>query len=183
MAQCLHRFESYLPHKMFIFGKKTTQELKKRARRTLSSKLLKRKRSYVIDTSAIINKFLPRLIFKGLKGKIIIPNAVMAELENLANKGKEEGFIGLEEVTKLHTIKKKSKIQVYFYGLRPTEQQIKFAKSGEIDALIREIALKTKSTLVTSDLVQAKSAQAYNISVLYLKPKKPKKKLFLFWKY
>jgi ATPase len=127
---------------------------------------------------------LPRLISKGLKGRIIIPNAVMAELENMANKGREEGFLGLEEIAKLHIIKKKYPIQVFFYGLRPNEMQIKFAKSGAIDALIRDIAIKTKSTIVTADLVQAKSSQAYDISVVYLRLKeKPKKRRFLFWKY
>jgi len=166
-----------------MFRKKTTsQEIKKRARKTLTFIVSKQKRSYVIDTSAIINRFLPYLMKKGISGKLFIPNAVMAELENLANKGKEEGFLGLEEIAKLHKITKNFK--VYFYGLRPTEQQIKFAKSGEIDALIREIARKTHSTLVTSDLVQAKSAQAYNLPVIYLRPKeKRKEKGFLFLKF
>lgn len=169
---------------MFTFRKKpVSREIKERARKTLTFIISKKMKSYVVDTSVIINKFFPSLLQKGLKGKIIIPNAVMAELENLANKGKEDGFLGLEEVSRLHKIKKKQRISVYFYGLRPTEQQIRFAKSGEIDALIREIALKTRSILVTSDLVQAKSAQAYNIPVIYLKPKEYKKKKFLFWKY
>jgi ATPase len=166
-----------------MFRKKSlSQEIKKKARKSLTSKVSVQVRNYVIDTSAVINKFLPFLMKKGMSGKLFIPNAVMAELENLANKGKEEGFLGLEEIAKLHKINKKFK--VYFYGLRPTEHQIKFAKSGEIDALIREIAMKTHSTLITSDLVQAKSSQAYNIPVIYLRSKeKPKKRRFLFWKY
>lgn len=168
-----------------MFKKKiTSREIKKKARKTLTANISMQKKSYVIDTSAIINKFLPKLIKKGLQGKIIIPNAVISELENLANKGKEEGFIGLEEIAKLHIFKKHYPIKVAFYGLRPTEQQIKFAKCGEIDALIREMAKKTGSILITADLVQAKSAQAYEIPVVYLKLKeKPKKRKFLFWKY
>ena len=167
-----------------MFKKKSVrQEIKSRARKTLSSKVTRERKSYVLDTSAVINKFLPGLIKKGLSGKIIVPNAVIAELENIANKGREEGFIGLEEIAKLHKTKKN--FSIYFYGLRPNEQQIRFAKSGEIDALIREIAMKTKSILITSDLVQAKSAQAYNLQVIYLKPKfqEKKKRRFLFWKY
>lgn len=166
-----------------MFRKKhISQEIKQRARRSLTSNVSIQRRRYVIDTSAIINKFLPLLMKKGMSGKLFVPNAVMAELENLANKGREEGFIGLEEIAKLHKTNKKFKI--YFYGLRPSEHQIKFAKSGEIDALIRGVAMQTHSTLITSDLVQAKSAQAYNLSVIYLRPKeKPKKRRFLFWKY
>lgn len=167
-----------------MFRKKPlSRDIKEKARKTLSSKISRQRKSYVVDTSAVINKFLHILIKKGLSGKLIVPNAVMAELENLANKGKEEGFDGLEEITKLH--ESKNKLNLYFYGLRPNEQQIKFAKSGEIDALIREIARKTKSILITSDLVQAKSAQAYGLKVVYLRPKEKgqkKKSRFFFWR-
>jgi len=165
--------------------KKQTSQFKSKARRTLKSDFSKNSQTYVLDTSAVINKFIPNLIRKGLKGKLIIPNAVMAELENMANKGREEGFIGLEEVANLHKIKNHYKIQVYFYGNRPNEMQIKFAKSGEIDAVIREIARENNAVIITSDLVQAKTSQAYGISVLFLRVKAPeikKKTFFNFWK-
>ncbi len=162
----------------------TFQKIKRKARRTLNRKFEKEKRTYVVDTSAIINKFLPKLFDKGLKGKIIIPNAVMAELENLANKGNEAGFVGLEEVASLHQLKKKYSFSLTFTGARPEEKHIKYAKSGEIDALIREIAEKNKAILITADLVQAKSAQAYGLNVLFLKPRfiKKKKSFFSFLK-
>jgi len=106
----------------------------------------------------------------------------MAELENLANKGKEEGFVGLEEVAKLHSYKEQG-IKVHFQGTRPNEMQIRYAKSGEIDALVRNIAKNNKAILITADLVQAKSAQAYGLQVIFLRPKykpqKVKKKGFL----
>ena len=165
--------------------KRQIQKIKKKARRTLSSKFAKEKRNYVIDTSIIINKFLSNLIKKGLCGKIIISNAVMAELENMANKGREEGFKGLDEIAGLHTLKHRYPIKVFFEGIRPREMHIKFAKSGEIDALIREIAYKNHAILITADLVQAKSAQAYGLKVLFMKPKLKKKKSFfhfLRWK-
>lgn len=165
---------------MKFFHKSKTKEIKKRARRGLNNKFSQEYKIYVADTSAIINKFLPRLIHKGLKGRILIPNAVMAELENQANRGREEGFLGLEEISKLH---RQKQLKVLFSGLRPNEHQIRFAKSGEIDALIRETAIKNNATLITSDLVQAKTSQAYGLQVIYLRPFiKRKKKGFLFWK-
>ncbi|MGB9708187.1 MAG: PIN domain-containing protein [Candidatus Pacearchaeota archaeon] len=139
-----------------------------------------RNQKYLIDTSVIAQRKLVRLFKKKLQGRVLIPNAVISELENLANKGNEAGFHGLEEVAKLHKLKPRVKIK--FIGLRPTEHQIKFAKSGEIDALIRELAYKHHATLVTADLVQAKSAMAYNLKVFFVKTKKPKKKLFFFKK-
>jgi len=162
--------------KYFKEKDKTTQEIKTNARRTLGSKVSKGMRNYVVDTSAIIHKFLPGLIERGIKGKIIIPNAVMAELENQANKGWEYGFVGLEEVANLHELAKKNKIKIFFDGIRPQNIHIRYAKSGEIDALIREIAVKNKATLVTSDLVQAKSAQAYKLDVIFLSPQIEEKK-------
>ncbi len=161
-----------------------TQRIKQRARRSLNGKIDKKQKNYVVDTSVIINRFMPRLIEKGLSGKIIIPDAAIAELENLANKGNEVGFTGLEEIAKLHHLKRKYKILIVFIGPRPDLKQIKFAKSGEIDALIRGIAFKNKATLITADLVQAKSAQAYGLSVIFLKPRiiKKKKSFFSFFR-
>ncbi|MEK6848368.1 MAG: PIN domain-containing protein [Nanoarchaeota archaeon] len=164
---------------------KSRQQIKQHARRTLNKNFSQQKKTYVVDTSVIINKFLPKLMHKGLKGKIIIPNAVMAELENQANKGFETGFIGLEEVAKLHRLKSNSNIVVFFEGIRPQEMHIKYAKSGEIDALIREIAIKNKASMITADLVQAKTAQAYGLEVIFLRPKpeeKEKKTFFSFFK-
>jgi ATPase len=158
-----------------IFFRKTraTREIKRKARRGLNTKFSKDFKNYVADTSSVISKVIPLLIKKGLRGKIIIPNAVMAELENMANKGKEVGFIGLDQISRLHRIKQ---VKISFEGSRPTEMQIKYAKSGEIDALIRETAIKNQAILITADLVQAKSSQAYGLRVLYIKPKRKKRK-------
>jgi len=143
---------------------------------------MSRNAKYLIDTSVIAQRRLVRLFRKKLQGEILIPNAVIAELENLANKGNDAGFHGLEEVAKLHKLK--PRVKITFIGLRPTGHQIKFAKSGEIDALIRELAYKNHATLVTADIVQAKSAMAYNLKVFFVKTKqkKKKKKIFFFRK-
>ena len=137
-------------------------------------------RKYLVDTSAIIHKKVSRLAKQGLAGTILVPNASIAELENLANKGNKLGYNGLEEIAKLHNFKK---LKIRFVGSRPTLHQIRFAKSGEIDALIRELAYKNKAVLITADKVQAKSAQAYGIKVWFIKlrTKRPVKK-FLFFK-
>jgi ATPase len=139
------------------------------------------KDTYLVDTSAIIHRKVSRLAkHNQIKGQVLIPNAAIAELENLANKGQDVGFKGLEEVAKLHRYKN---LKLKFVGPRPTEHHIKYAKSGEIDALIRSLADTYHATLITADIVQSKSAAAYGIRVLFHKVrfKKPKKK-FLFFK-
>jgi len=146
----------------------------------INKKQERRAESYVVDTSAIIHRKVSRLAKNGFKGTILIPNAAIAELENLANKGQDVGIKGLEEVAKLHHFKN---LKIKFIGPRPSEHHIKYAKSGEIDALIRSLANTYHAALITADIVQSKSAAAYGIKVLFHKVrfKKPKKKFFL-WK-
>ncbi|MBU2523119.1 MAG: hypothetical protein KKE23_02400 [Nanoarchaeota archaeon] len=134
---------------------------------------------FLVDTSAIINKKVSSLAKKGLKGLILVPNATIAELENLANRGQDVGFEGLEEIAKLHHFKN---LKIHFIGSRPTEHHIKYAKSGEIDALIRNLAYENRAILITSDVVQAKSAEAYGLKVLFVKTRQEKpKRRFLFF--
>ena len=134
-------------------------------------------KKYLVDTSAIIERVPSKLIKeKKLSGEIIITNASISELENQANKRQEIGFIGLEEIQNLQKIKSKE-IQLRFIGERPTPEQIRFAKAGEIDALIRELAVKEKATLITADRVQAESAKAFNLNVMFIEPKPFKEKL------
>ncbi len=141
-------------------------------------KIMKR---YVVDTSAIIEK-IPTTQIKEKKiteGEIIIPHAVIAELENQANRGKEIGLIGLEEIQEIRELCKKNKVTLSFAGERPSEHQIRHAKSGEIDAYIRELASQNSATLITADLVQAKSGKALGIEVDYIEIVKYQEKLTL----
>ena len=138
--------------------------------------------TYLVDTSAIIHRKVSRLLkHNQIRGTILVPNAAIAELENLANRGQDVGIKGLEEIAKLHHFKN---LKIKFVGPRPSEHHIKYAKSGEIDALIRSIANTYKAILITADIVQSKSAQAYGMKVILHKVrfKKPKKKRFLFFK-
>lgn len=132
------------------------------------AKRYKKVSKYVLDTSVVIEKIASKLIKeKKIHGTIIIPNAVVAELEAQANRGLEIGLMGLEEIQNLRNLSR-----IKFVGLRPTESQIKFAKSGEIDAYIRELAVEENATLITADYVQAESAKAYGLKVEYFKTRK-----------
>ncbi len=131
-------------------------------------------KKYVIDTSAVIEKAVTQFYKeKKIDGTILIPNAVVGELENQANKGQEIGFIGLEEIQQI----RKLNLKIEFVGERANETQIKFAKSGEIDALIRDIANKEKAILITADKVQAESGKAFGLEVIYLAPKELTEKI------
>tara|TARA_Y100000034_G_scaffold111713_1_gene145058 strand:+ start:960 stop:2747 length:1788 start_codon:yes stop_codon:yes gene_type:complete len=135
-------------------------------------------KTYVPDTSVIIEGILSELIKKNeLQGTVILPNAVVAELEAQANRRKETGFLGLDELKKLQEFRKEGKIELRFVGSRPTVDQIKFAKAGEIDALIRQIAYEESATLITADKVQAESARVYGLEVKFIEQIPLKEKL------
>ncbi len=136
------------------------------------------------DTSIIIDRKLSELIEKGeLKNiEIIIPRAVLDELQAQASKGKEVGFIGLDELRKLRKICKEKGIKIRFSGEIPTLEDIKLAKAGRIDAIIRETAKKENAILYTADYVQALVAEAEGVEVKYIPPE-VKKEGLIFEKY
>lgn len=117
----------------------------------------------VPDTSVIIDGLLSRSLIekKLVVNKIIIHEAVLAELESQANKNRESGFLGLEEIKSLRELAKDFIVE--FKGSRPGDFEIKFAKAGEIDSIIRDLALSENAVLVTADIVQAEVAKAKGI--------------------
>ena len=78
-------------------------------------------KTYVVDTSVVVERLVSQFIkSKKISGKIIVPKAVMAELEHQANTGQEIGFLGLEEVQNLQKLFKEGKITLMFTGERPS---------------------------------------------------------------
>lgn len=128
----------------------------------------------VPDTSVIIDGRITRMIRSGeFKGaRVIVPEAVVSELEAQANAGREIGFNGLEELRKLQEMSKSGDIHLEYVGSRPTLEQVKLAPGGEIDAMIRHTAVDYDAMFVTSDKVQAEVARAKGIEVKYLKPER-----------
>jgi ATPase len=126
----------------------------------------------VPDTSVLIDGRITSMIKTGdYKGAtIIVPEAVVAELEAQANQGREIGFSGLNELQALCRLAEEKVIELKFSGTRPTLEQVKLASGGEIDALIRNIAIENAAQFITSDSVQAEVARAKGLNVIYLKP-------------
>ncbi len=124
----------------------------------------------VPDTSVIIEGALRNQIEKGkLKGKeILLHEAVFAELEHQANQGRSTGLIGLDELKKIQESAEKTKVKLRICGKRPTGSEIRYAGTGEIDALIRQLAWDEDATLMTSDKVQAKVGEAKGMSVMFV---------------
>ena len=123
----------------------------------------------VPDTSAIIDGKLMEEIDQGLEAEIIIPEFVVDEVENQANKGLEIGFTGIEEIRRLREKASENEgISVEFTGRKPSMEEINLASSGRIDALIRDVAEEIDGTLYTGDIVQSKIAEAKGIEVVLI---------------
>ena len=123
----------------------------------------------VPDTSAIIEGNVEKIIReKGLNyPEIIIPEAVIAELEHQANNQRPTGIRGLENLKKLQNLAEIGEIAIRITGRRPTKFEKDNAKLGEIDGLIRDVAKDELALLITSDKIQAKTAEAQGIPVIY----------------
>ncbi len=126
----------------------------------------------VIDTSVIINGQISKEVESGIlkDHEIIIPVAVIDELQSQASQKKEQGFIGLEEVKKLQALTKEYEISLKFDGKRPSADDVRLSGRGRIDALIKDIAKENNAPLYTSDKVQALVSEAEGIEVKFQEP-------------
>ncbi|CAD6494748.1 MAG: putative KH and PIN-domain containing protein [Candidatus Argoarchaeum ethanivorans] len=126
----------------------------------------------VPDTSVIADGRITAMIGMGCyHGAILLVHeAVVAELESQANKGKETGFSGLKELQQLFMLSESGTITLEYVGKRPSFEDVKLASGGEIDAMIRKTAVERGALFVTSDIIQAEVAKARGLSVEYLKP-------------
>jgi ATPase len=128
----------------------------------------------VPDTSVVIDGRVSAKIKAGeLQGRrVVVPEAVVAELEAQANHGRDIGLRGLEELRKLSELAKTGKIELEYVGIRPNLDQIKLAGGGEIDAMIRDVALELGASFLTSDQVQFRVAEAMGLDVEYVRPQR-----------
>jgi ATPase len=128
----------------------------------------------VPDTSVIIGGRISEKVKSGeYRGAdVFIPEAAVSELEAQANRGLEIGYKGLDELRELRKLSDSGEITLAFTGKRPRLEQIKLAKGGEIDALIRSAASELDAVFVTGDKVQAHVAIAKGLEVEYLFPER-----------
>lgn len=126
---------------------------------------------YVLDTSIIIDGEITKMIEGGQidnGSEIIIPLAVLDELQSQASSNKEYGFVGLNEIKKIRDQSSMKDISLRFLGERPNIDDIRLAKRGRIDAIIKDVALHEDATLITADYVQALVAEVQGVKSLHI---------------
>lgn len=134
---------------------------------------------FVVDTSIIIDGKVPELIKKEKPEEVIVPHVVLDELQAQASKGREEGFLGLDELKKIRRFCEQQGSKLSFRGERPSIEDIRLAGSGRLDALIRDVAREEGAVLATADYVQALVGEAEGVKTDYI-PKKVREKQLSF---
>jgi ATPase len=131
---------------------------------------------YILDTSILIGTYIRSKIANDeiTRGsEIIIPIAVLDELQSQASDNKDHGIVGLEEIRKLRELCENKGVLIQFTGQRPTLDDIRLAKKGRIDSIIKDVARENEAILLTADYVQHLVALAQGVKTELLKPSEP----------
>ena len=129
-------------------------------------------KKYVLDTSVIIDKEISKMLQIGKiveDSEIIIPRAVLDELQAQASTSRDQGLVGLQEIHDIREVCNNKGIKIKFSGERPHYDDILLAKHGRIDSIINELAFKENAILITGDYVQHLAAQAQGIDSVFVK--------------
>ncbi len=118
---------------------------------------------YMIDVDAIMDGSARRLIERGeITGRILIHKAIVEYFYSEARRGRSAGFTGLEELKKLINAAKNLEVMIVEEERPPREITYE-----ELKKLIRDYAWRAGATLVSSDTLQIKAAEALGVSTLY----------------
>ncbi|ERH06920.1 MAG: ATPase, PilT family [Halonotius sp. J07HN4] len=125
----------------------------------------------VPDTSAVIDGRVSERIDSDEGLTVLIPEAVVGELESQANAGYDSGWSGLEELQRLAELADEGDIGLRYVGRRANADEQDAASEGEVDAIIRDVAADNDATLLSSDIVQSEVAKAKGLEVVYVEPR------------
>ncbi len=126
---------------------------------------------YVPDTSAILRGTLRKIIEEGrLAGKVLIHTYIVNFFEELARNGSNRGLAGLKEISLLRDAinEKQELLELEFTKEMPWGYRS--LRDIDPDSLARDLAIELNATLVTSDDVAKRAANALGINVLFIEP-------------
>ena len=128
-------------------------------------------KKFVLDTSIIIDGEITKMleadnIEEGQRH--YNPFGSLNELQSQASTNKEHGFVGLEEIKKMRELcATKTSPSGLLVSLDLDD--IRLAKHGRIDAIIKDVAMDESATLMTADYVQALVAEAQGIKAMHIR--------------
>lgn len=119
---------------------------------------------YVVDIDAILDGSAKRLIEQGeIRGRILILKPIVEYFYNEARAGRSKGFTGLDELRKLLSDKPpNTEIMVVDADRQPRDYSLE-----EVKRIIRDYAWKSGASLVSSDPIQIRAAEALGVPTIY----------------
>ena len=132
------------------------------------------------DTSVLISGAFTRIVEEDpdIFEEILISRVVLSEIEYQANQKRATGQVGLRELKKLREMADEEKIKLRIVGDRPGLDEVKLARGGELDDLIRKDAGTQDAVLYTSDQVQAAVALVEDTKVVEIKASQEEKEVY-----
>lgn len=126
------------------------------------------------DSSAIVAGVFTTWLEENLRSSngvtIFLSRAVIAEIENLANRRSSIGLNALRELRKMEEmIRLQGNGKIEVVGRRPNEDDLTLNRN---DALIRETAKKHQATLLTCDRTQADLALIETVEAIHFRRRK-----------
>lgn len=122
-------------------------------------------RVYVVDVDSIVDGSARAMIERGeVRGKIVVLKPVVEYFSIEARAGRTIGYTGLEELRRLLELQRPD------VEVSVVEDERRIVKDYDLHTLkstVRDYAWKVGATIITSDSIQASTARALGIPVLY----------------
>lgn len=123
---------------------------------------------YIPDSSVIVDGTLKEAIEEGkIRGDILIHMYLIHHFRQLMTKGMSEGDIGLKEIEIVCKICQEKELNVIFTHEIP--DGFKRGQVDDTDLMLCELAKELNGVLVTSSMIQYRTACAIGVKVLYLR--------------
>lgn len=123
-------------------------------------------RTYIPDTTTVTSGGLRLALERGeIKGRLVIHSLLVTYFERLAKESNYRGFVGLRELKRVRELCAKLEEVVVEYA-RNLPEGVRWAK--DVDVVLRELAFEAGATLLTSEPVNAESAQAMGVEAVLL---------------
>ncbi|NPA85727.1 MAG: Flp pilus assembly complex ATPase component [Crenarchaeota archaeon] len=124
---------------------------------------------YVPDLNAVQRGIVTRLVEQGLLyGTILLPTALLKEIEAQAKGGLASGMAALEELNKLRDFEREGLVKL----------EVVEVKDRDVDDAVRRVAKERGAVIVTGDRVQALVAAAMGVEVFFAGEYRPAKLKF-----
>jgi ATPase len=122
-------------------------------------------RVYVVDVDSIVDGSARAMIERGeVRGKIVILKPVVEYFSMEARAGRTIGYTGLEELRRLLELQRPD---VEVSVVEDERRIVKDYDLHTVKSTVRDYAWRVGATIITSDSIQASTARALGIPVLY----------------